>query len=53
MQVCFERGQWKDKMTMCRAENRAFERCYSMQTVRLTLLIAGVVCLGWWMIDDC
>ncbi|KAI4178134.1 MAG: hypothetical protein LQ346_007542 [Caloplaca aetnensis] len=31
MSDCYRGGNWKDKMTMCRAENRAFERCYTMQ----------------------
>ena len=30
---CYEVGRWKDKLTMCRKENRAFERCYTMQSV--------------------
>lgn len=30
---CFKYGGWKDRMTMCRAENRQFERCYTMQSV--------------------
>lgn len=33
MSDCYRKGSWKDKMTMCRAENRAFERCYTMQAV--------------------
>lgn len=31
---CYETGAWKDRLTMCRGENRAFERCYIMQSVR-------------------
>ena len=30
---CYDNGAWKQKMMMCRSENRAFERCYSMQSV--------------------
>ena len=30
---CFRSGGWKARMTMCRAENRQFERCYNMQSV--------------------
>ncbi|MCJ1459402.1 hypothetical protein MMC28_009780 [Mycoblastus sanguinarius] len=29
---CYDNGAWKQKMMMCRSENRAFERCYSMQS---------------------
>ncbi|KAI9782540.1 MAG: hypothetical protein M1816_001837 [Peltula sp. TS41687] len=28
---CFRYGGWKSRMTMCRAENREFEKCYTMQ----------------------
>ncbi|GAB7355837.1 hypothetical protein MBLNU459_g6500t3 [Dothideomycetes sp. NU459] len=28
---CFQRGGWHAKMTMCRDENKAFNRCYTMQ----------------------
>ncbi|EME48708.1 hypothetical protein DOTSEDRAFT_67669 [Dothistroma septosporum NZE10] len=28
---CFSNGSWAKKMTMCREENRAFNRCYTMQ----------------------
>jgi len=39
---CFSKGTWSDRMTMCRKENRAFERCYIMQSVR-TLLTTSVL----------
>lgn len=29
---CYRNGSWMDRMTMCRAQNRAFNRCYSMQS---------------------
>lgn len=29
---CFARGGWHAKMTMCREENKAFNRCYTMQS---------------------
>ena len=32
---CWDKGRWTDRMTMCRKENRAFERCYIMQSVRV------------------
>ena len=32
---CFRTGGWASRMSMCRAENRAFERCYLMQSVSL------------------
>lgn len=32
---CYETGAWRERLTMCRGENRAFERCYVMQSVRL------------------
>ncbi|KAI4166819.1 MAG: hypothetical protein LQ343_007720 [Gyalolechia ehrenbergii] len=31
MSDCYRNGSWKSKMTMCRPENKAFERCYTMQ----------------------
>ena len=31
---CFDKGRWADRMTMCRAENRVFQRCYTTQSVR-------------------
>ncbi|KAL8695886.1 MAG: hypothetical protein Q9201_007918 [Fulgogasparrea decipioides] len=31
---CYTKGSWGDTMTMCRAENQAFTRCYTMQSVR-------------------
>ncbi len=31
---CFRFGGWKSRMTMCRAENKTFERCYVTQAVR-------------------
>ncbi|KAI4188387.1 MAG: hypothetical protein L6R41_002170 [Letrouitia leprolyta] len=31
MSDCYRNGSWQSKMTMCRAENKAFERCYTMQ----------------------
>ncbi len=30
---CFKFGGWKSRMTMCRAENKVFERCYLTQAV--------------------
>ena len=30
-QECYKSGPWKSRMTMCRTENRAFNRCYEMQ----------------------
>lgn len=30
---CYEKGRWRDKMMMCRDENRTFNRCYIMQSV--------------------
>ena len=29
---CYERGNFTDKMLMCRTETRAFDRCYVMQS---------------------
>ncbi|KAL8934256.1 MAG: hypothetical protein Q9216_005998 [Gyalolechia sp. 2 TL-2023] len=31
MSDCYRNGSMKSKMTLCRAENKAFERCYTMQ----------------------
>lgn len=36
MSDCYRHGGWKQTMTMCRKENKAFERCYTMQAVRLS-----------------
>jgi hypothetical protein len=30
---CFKKGGFTSRMTMCRTENREFERCYMMQSV--------------------
>lgn len=30
---CYEKGSYARRMAMCRPENRAFERCYTMQSV--------------------
>ena len=35
---CYKKGSWGDTMTMCRPENRSFQRCYTMQAVRLRKL---------------
>lgn len=35
---CFKTGGWKSRMTMCRAENKAVERCYVMNCVSLVAL---------------
>ena len=32
VQECFQSGSWKKMMGMCRTENRAFNRCYVMQS---------------------
>jgi len=37
---CFRSGGWKSRMTMCRAENRKFERCYMMQSVCISMFAA-------------
>jgi len=40
---CFKSGGVKARMTMCRQENREFERCYTLQSVchRLEILGSG------------
>lgn len=30
---CIKNGGWMKRMTLCRQENKAFERCYVMQSV--------------------
>lgn len=30
---CYKSGSWMKRMMLCREENRAFERCYLMQSV--------------------
>ncbi|CZT49631.1 uncharacterized protein RSE6_10509 [Rhynchosporium secalis] len=35
---CFKNGSWGSRMTMCRKENREFERCYTMQAKFLKAL---------------
>ena len=32
---CFKSGGWASRMTMCRVENRKFDRCFMMQSVTL------------------
>ena len=39
VQDCWQEGRWRDKMMMCRGENRRFERCYIMQSVGWALQI--------------
>ena len=31
---CYTKGGWSDRFTMCRGQNKAFSRCYIMQSVR-------------------
>lgn len=33
VQDCFESGGWSARVTMCRKENRKFNRCYELQAV--------------------
>jgi hypothetical protein len=40
---CFRTGSWKSRMTMCRAENRKFERCYMMQSVCITVFASIIL----------
>ena len=47
---CWEKGQWTDRLTMCRGENRAFERCYILQSVCSTTCHAGAIYIG--VVDD-
>jgi hypothetical protein len=35
--TCFSTGGWRARMTMCKAENNQFGRCYDMQTVSMRL----------------
>ena len=42
---CWSTGGVKSRMTMCRAENKAFERCYLMQNV--CLLTSNETILGY------
>jgi hypothetical protein len=43
LSLCFKTGDLHDKMrarmTMCRAQNRKFSRCYTMQAVRPPILV--------------
>lgn len=36
---CYDNGSYARTMAMCRPENRAFERCYTMQSVCWALLV--------------
>lgn len=38
---CFRAGGFKARLTMCREENKKLERCYMMQSVRISRII-------WW-----
>ncbi|KAL8716497.1 MAG: hypothetical protein Q9225_006175 [Loekoesia sp. 1 TL-2023] len=42
MSDCYRNGNWKSTMTMCRKENKAFERCYTMQAGEV-LIVWGLV----------
>ena len=42
MSDCYMHGSWMSKMTMCREENAAFTRCYTMQAVRQTPVIINL-----------
>ena len=50
LSVCFKTGDLQDRMrarmTMCRAENRKFSGCYTMQAVRSPILIDCSVSFG-------
>lgn len=35
---CFAKGSWLDRMSLCRNENRRFDRCFVMQSVSFSLL---------------
>lgn len=35
LEDCYKNGSYMDTLRMCHAENQAFERCYSMQSVRI------------------
>lgn len=41
---CYDNGRWRDRLMMCRSENRAFERCYTMQSVSHISLILFCTC---------
>jgi hypothetical protein len=47
VQECFDYGGWSAKMTMCRKENRKFNRCYELQAVCLVGVADWVV----WLTD--
>lgn len=34
LKECYDNGSWAKRMTMCRTENKAFDRCFVMQSVR-------------------
>lgn len=34
LKACYDNGGWEQRLTMCRTENRAFDRCFQMQSVR-------------------
>lgn len=40
---CLKTGGWMKRMTMCREENRAFERCYVMQSVCWIIIIIIII----------
>lgn len=33
---CFRKGDWNDRLTMCKRQNRNLSQCYNMQSVRLS-----------------
>lgn len=38
---CFRKGGWSKRMGMCREENRAFERCFLMQSVCFLVFLSN------------
>lgn len=39
---CFKNGGWASRMTMCRVENRKFDRCFMMQSVSSSIDILRI-----------
>jgi len=55
--ACMKRGDWGDRLTMCNAQVRKFERCYTMQSVRISsfffiAVVFSVTCLCSWGLEE-
>lgn len=43
VQECWENGGMKERILMCRTQEKSFNRCYEMQSVRIMVLLFGLM----------